>query len=231
MLTRTLRPGSPGKDVEASKRAVYRYLGGSRLRTLMSRPVAVRRTFGAFFTRDVLAARRRLRLPARPQVDAAMWQALERAGAPDAYAEQLLAEYQAEHKPKPPPPKPVQGPPSLHRSLWPLWQLAREQGFTNLGDYNPASRLPSGAPSDHAVYPARAFDSGFSPATGYANYQARKLFDAATNDSAVEYVILGDRIWTRQGGRQTYSFGGHEGHVHCSGRRSLWARARGRMTR
>ena len=84
-------------------------------------------------------------------------------------------------------------------------------GLTNLGTYNPASRLPGGGLSDHARYPARAFDVGGPPAT------LDRFFRAMINRPGVEYVIYRDKIWSRSRGLHAYTSGGHETHVHVSG--------------
>jgi peptidoglycan hydrolase-like protein with peptidoglycan-binding domain len=113
--------------------------------------------------------------------------------------------------------EPNQGFDSLHSSLWEAYSLGRSMGLTDLGTYNPASRLPSGSPSDHAVYPAMAFDLGFSPQTGQANATAREFFTKMVGRDEVNYVILGDKIWSRALGLHDYTSGGHGGHVHVSG--------------
>lgn len=120
--------------------------------------------------------------------------------------------------------EPVQGFDSLHRSLWTAYSMCRNAGvqFTDLGTYNPASRLPSGAPSDHAVHPAFAFDIGIEPDTGWNNLKARALAVRVVKLPEVEYVILGSRIWTDW--RKVwgaYYGGGHLNHIHVSGDRGL----------
>jgi peptidoglycan hydrolase-like protein with peptidoglycan-binding domain len=137
----------------------------------------------------------------------------------DAYSKWVYRTWSAP-KPKPPPLiEPVQGFESLHRSLWELFSAGRRMGLSDLGTYNPRSLLPSGAPSDHAVYPAFAFDLGVEPDTGYLNPVGRAFFDLCVGHPAVEYVILGTKIasrnydWTVR----TYSGGGHGNHVHVSG--------------
>lgn len=110
--------------------------------------------------------------------------------------------------------------PSLARSLWDEWAEAARRGFSNLGTYNSASRLPSGEPSDHAVYPALAFDAGFEPATGWENRRARAYFNWLTGRPGIEYVILGNKIWSRTRGLHSYQHGGHDDHVHASGNRT-----------
>ena len=125
-------------------------------------------------------------------------------------------------KPKPPPlNEPVQGFSSLHKSLWSLYDTGIRMGLhPDLGTFNPASDLPSGAPSDHSVGPpAYAFDLGVDPDNGWDNAVGRAFFHLCMRDPACEYVILGDRIasrnydWTIR----RYSYGGHSNHVHVSG--------------
>ncbi len=124
---------------------------------------------------------------------------------------------------KPPVPEPVlvepkQGFESLTKDLWEPFSRGRKLGFSDLGTYNPRSRLPSGAPSDHAVYPARAYDLGISPATGYSNPKARAYFNDLMGEPQIEYVILGNKIWSRTRGLHSYGGGDHYGHIHVSGR-------------
>lgn len=107
--------------------------------------------------------------------------------------------------------------PSLEHGLWDEWAQAAQEGFSNLGTYNSTSKLPSGRPSDHARYPSRAFDAGFSPETGYNNPQARRFFNEMIGRPGVHYVILGNKIWSTDQGLHPYKYGGHEGHVHVSG--------------
>ncbi len=139
----------------------------------------------------------------------------------DAYAKWVYRTWSAP-KPKPPPlNEPVQGFSSLHKSLWPLYDLGIRMGLhPDLGTWNPASDLPSGAPSDHSVGPpAYAFDLGVEPDNGWANDVGRAFFHLCMRNPACEYVILGDRIasrnfdWTIR----HYSYGGHSNHVHVSG--------------
>lgn len=110
-----------------------------------------------------------------------------------------------------------EGPASLAQGLWPLFGYALEQGFTNLGTHNAASRLPGGGMSDHASYPANAFDLGFSGGGGFKNKKARAMFWFMTKQPGVEYVILGDKIWSRSRGLHAYTSGGHDTHIHVSG--------------
>lgn len=114
--------------------------------------------------------------------------------------------------------EPKQGWGSLNRILWPAYSEARRRyGFTDLGTYNSASKLPSGAPSDHAVLPAMAFDVGF-PGGGWANLKARAFAIWTAGRPEVEYTIVGDRIWSaRWKVWGSYRYGGHLSHVHVSG--------------
>lgn len=123
-----------------------------------------------------------------------------------------------------PPPlvEPHQGFNSLHESLWQAYSLGRRMGLNDgpglaSGTYNAASTLPSGAKSDHAYNPAWAFDLDIGPDTGWQNLPARAFFEAMVSRSEVEYVILGNKIWSRSLGLHAYSGGGHENHVHVSG--------------
>lgn len=142
----------------------------------------------------------------------------------DAYSKWVYRLY-VPPKPKPeplPPIEPRQGWGSLHKSLWSIFSLGRNMDLSDLGTYNPSSTLPSGGPSDHAVWPAMAFDLGVEPDTGYANSVGRAYFHICMTRPEVEYVILGDRIWSRpraDEGVRHYSGGGHANHVHVSGHR------------
>ena len=125
-------------------------------------------------------------------------------------------------KPVPPPPvlvQPTQGWASLHPSLHELFSIGRNMGMSDLGTFNATSRLPSGGPSDHAVWPAMAFDLGVDPDTGFDNAVGRAFFWIAVSNPAVEYVILGDKIYSRARGFHGYTGGGHSNHLHCSGLR------------
>lgn len=142
----------------------------------------------------------------------------------DAYSKYVYKKWTAP-KPKPIPPPlilPKQGRDSLHSSLLPLFSLGRNMGLSDLGTYNPDSDLPSGAPSDHSVYPAMAFDLGVEPDNGWDNDVGRTFFYTAMGKVEVEYVILGSKIWSRpraSEGIRRYYYGGHDNHVHVSGNR------------
>jgi peptidoglycan hydrolase-like protein with peptidoglycan-binding domain len=147
----------------------------------------------------------------------------------DAYSKWVYKTWTAP-KPKPMPSEliePYQGFASLHSSLHEAYSLGRHMGLRDgpglaSGTYNPNSTLPSGAKSDHALYPSRAFDLDIGPDTGWQNAPARAFFYAMLGRPEVNYVILGDRIWSRaraSEGVRLYSGGGHQNHVHVSGLR------------
>jgi hypothetical protein len=126
--------------------------------------------------------------------------------------------------PPPPPPlvEPHQGFNSLREELWQSYSLGRRMGLNDgpgfaSGTYNPDSTLPSGAKSDHAYYPSRAFDLDIGPDTGWQNPVARSFFQTMVGNCG--YVILGDRIWSQaraDEGIRHYGSGGHANHVHVS---------------
>lgn len=98
LLTRTLRVGSTGKDVEAAKRTTYRYLANGKLKTLATKPDKVRRTFGPLFAIDVVKARRKAGFDNRPIFGPAFFDYLVDKGAPDALAIDLLNQYRADNE-------------------------------------------------------------------------------------------------------------------------------------
>lgn len=222
-LTRTLATGCVGKDVEGVTRAMLRYLNdGPNWKAFIAALPVVRRTWGPGKTRLAKRCQAKLGRPQTGRIAPGDERALRAAGAFDATADRLLDEYAAAHKPKTPATnlvEPKQGWNSLRRDLWEAFSIGRNRGLTDLGTYNPASRLPSGAPSDHAVYPAVAFDLGFTPATGWNNLKASTYAREMAKRPEVEYVICGDRIWSVSRGWHPYTAGGHEGHVHVSGHR------------
>lgn len=235
LLTRTLGLNASGKDVDGVKRTVYRALdqqdGGHRLRDHHNNRLVVRQRYGPFFALDVNRLKKQMGWKPNGKVEPSFFTAMAKKGYPDALAIDLLNQYQDEHKPPPPPPKyvePKQGFGSLVRDLWEAYTLGRNAGLTDLGTYNPSSRLPSGGPSDHATSrkdgrigePACAFDLGFSPATGWDNPKARAFFHQMAGRPEVHYVILGNRIWSVEKGLHFYENSwDHAGHVHTSGYR------------
>lgn len=214
-FTRILEEGDTGPDVEAVGRALCRAKCFINIRIFNRAPKKWRQNFG---TRKVAALRK---FEAK--------KALAKDGKYGSKDHLRLARYfdgkavdlMKSYKPPPPKPPPVpqiepnQGWRSLVPSLWGEYSLARSLGLSDLGTYNPASRLPSGARSDHAQYPAQAFDVGFWP---YPNRAAFNFFNEMAGDDDVDYVIYGSMIWSRSSGLHRYNYGGHYNHIHVSAR-------------
>lgn len=131
--------------------------------------------------------------------------------------------------PKLPLVEPHQGFDSLHQRLWQAYSLGRKKyGFKDgpgyaSGTYNPNSRLPSGALSDHALYPSRAFDLDIVEHTGWNNLKAREYFLELWEYRKVyniNYIILGNKIVSvarASEGIRTYSPAWiHANHIHVS---------------
>ncbi len=214
-FTRVLSEGDSGVDVEAVGRAMCAAGVLLPISVFQALPKALRQRYGS---RKVDACRKleqRFGLKRDGIYGKSVHEKLAKFF--DGRAESLMLAYEP-----PPPPliAPRQGSSSLHSSLHQAFSLCRNMGLSDLGTYNPASRLPSGGLSDHAVYPARAFDCGIWPQTGMDNPTGRSAFYAMVGRPEVEYAILGDRIWTSDGrGVHAYGSGGHENHLHTSGHR------------
>lgn len=224
VLTRTLKmlpSPSVGADVEAWARGAHRYLADGQLDAFEKQKPIIRRTFGTGKRTLAKQCAKKAGLEQYGVVGPALDAAMRKAGAYDAYADLLFAEYAHDLEPKPVLIEPRQGFQSLDKSLWPTYSIGRSRyGLTDLGTYNPASKLPSGAPSDHAVYPACAFDLGIEPDIGWNNLKARAFAVEIVGRPEINYVILGDRIWTtRRKFWGAYFNGGHMNHVHVSGYR------------
>lgn len=236
LLTRTLKVGvEKGIDIDGAKRTVYRGLDirhkTKRLHTYSGKAESVKETYGKLFVPDVNLLRKDLKLAQNGLFDANLLKICTALEYPDALALDKFQQYYDDHKPLPPQPKyiePLEGFDSLVKDMWPLYTIARTLGFYDLGTYNGASLLPSKKPSDHATSrlsgrkgrPACAFDAGFHPATGYNNPQARNLFHLMAGNPLVNYVILGDKIWSEERGFHEYiNSYDHAGHVHVSGHR------------
>ena len=216
-LPRTLKLKAPlmrGKDVDAHGRAMHRYLKDGQLAAYTRQPDAMRETFGIGKRTLAKKAAKKAGLLQTGWLGPNLYDAMRDADAYDAVCDKLLLEYTESVKPKLV--EPDQGFESLHPSLWKAYTIGRNMGLTDLGTFNPASRLPSGAASDHAVYPAFAFDLGIDPDTGWNNLKARTYVQRVVGKPEIEYVILGSRIWTSRGWG-SYTAGGHYNHVHVSG--------------
>lgn len=218
LLTRILKSGvTPGKDVEGTTRAMLRFLDdGPNWVLFQNAPVEVRRTFGPAKVEFAKRCAAALGLPQYGVVGPNLEAALRTRDAFDYQADKLLIEYADALKPKLV--EPNQGWSSLSRTLWEVYSMGRNAGLSDLGTYNPKSTLPGGGKSDHAVFPAMAIDFGIDPDTGWNNLKARYYVQKIAGRPEVEYVILGNRIWTRRGWGAYYS-GGHMNHVHVSGNR------------
>lgn len=223
--TRRFAPGDFGTDVEAVGRALCRAGAGPKLAVYNALPTRVRRRWGWRKRRWLRAFKRTHNLAD----DAVYGKGAHAALEPffDPWARELVRRYT-------PPIKlvePRQGWGSLDRSLWELYAIAvGKYGMTDLGTYNPASRLPSGGISDHAKGPpALAFDVGIDPDIGMADPEGRAFFNLCSSDRRVEYVILGDRIGSFKFGSKPYGSGGHLNHAHVSARHSRIARAAFRL--
>ena len=201
-----------GKDVELVKNGIGRYEDN-----ILPKPKAgYSQNFGPPMEEAVRQIQRMEKLERTGIINQATFDVIW--GCMDAYRRLQYRRFE------PPKPKleliqPKQGWNSLDRSLWLLYSQGRHMGLTDLGTYNPASRLPSGAPSDHAVYPAMAFDLGITPDNGFNNDIGRCYFYSAMHDANCEYVIIGTKIWSRERGLHEYTAGGHMNHVHTSGNR------------
>ena len=212
-FNRTLKLGMRGTDVEAAKRGIYRYLGTGELTKFAKQPEAVRRFYGPFFVQHVKNAQKKLKIDQSGVFGPVTANKIE--AYLDAYSKSLLL---PKEEPKPKLVVPAQGFGSLNRSLWDAYSLGRSMGLFDLGTYNPASRLPSGRLSDHALFPANAFDLGINPDIGFSHPVGQKFFKEMIGRPEIGYVILGNRIWSRRSGLGFYNYGGHENHVHVSGR-------------
>lgn len=215
-LIRTIsRIGTYGKDVEALTRAQFRYFQDwDGLSGFSKRSTVQRRTYDPWDLQRTKRIQNIEKIPQTGTIGPRTYGVL--LDSMDSLALSLMAEYAESVRPKLI--EPNQGWHSLHSSLWRAYSEGRHRGLLDYGTYNPASRLPSGRLSDHAVLPAYAFDLGFTPTTGWNNLKARAYAIWTAGRPEVEYTILGNRIWR---GRfrvwGAYYNGGHLNHVHVSG--------------
>lgn len=222
---RVLKLGNFGYDVWGAKRATYIYLKDyAKWDSFIKQNLVSRKTFGPFFRRDLITVQHELTAGHDGWFDEETLRTLEPYF--DFKARELWN--QQYEKPKPPPLiEPKEGFDSLVSDLWRDYSSGRDLGLTDLGTYNPDSKLPDGEPSDHATSrldgtigePACAFDLGFSPQIGMSNPVANKFFHLMMGKPEINYVICGTSIWSVERGLHTYTNGGHEGHVHTSGHR------------
>jgi hypothetical protein len=217
-FTRVISLGDFGSDCEGVGRALIREgSAGVTLSAFNDQTTERRRTWNAQ-KRDWLKKYER-KLGEPFSVDGVYGRGVHETLEPhfDAMAAKMMADW------RPPPPpliEPKQGFDSLHESLWRIYSTGRSMELFDLGTWNPRSTLPSGAKSDHAVYPAFAFDLGFDPDIGWEHDIARAFFHICLKTSSVEYVILGNRIgYRRTGTIGSYGSGDHYNHIHVSGNR------------
>lgn len=131
---------------------------------------------------------------------------------------QLFERYKRKHKRLV---EPVQGFDSLHESLWLAYSMGRRRGFTDLGTY---VNKPGDHGWDDADRMAAAFDLGRKDRflfKGWGYIKARRLVQLYVKYNkplAIEYVILGNRIWSRTNGWQPFTRDtSHSFHIHVSG--------------
>lgn len=213
-LPRTVKYRMTGIDVDGHGGAMHLYLQDGQFDEYKKQPEKVRQTFGVAKRTLAKKCAEKADLPQYGVVGPALFAKMFDAGAYTPRGSHLLKEYEESLKPKLI--EPNQGWHSLDSSLWKVYSMGRSMGLSDLGTYNPQSVLPSGRKSDHAVYPAVAFDLGIDPDTGWNNIKARTYVQRAIRDPEVEYIILGSKIWTKWGLGNYYN-GGHMNHIHVSG--------------
>jgi murein DD-endopeptidase MepM/ murein hydrolase activator NlpD len=98
-LTRILKHGMQGKDVQGVRRGCCRFVG----RPVPTAPVAYQRKFNDNMLELVKASQDQAVIPKTGVVGPELMAALRRADAFDLYAKQLLAQYAAEHADQDPP--------------------------------------------------------------------------------------------------------------------------------
>lgn len=133
----------------------------------------------------------------------------------------LLYRYRDKHGPLV---EPNQGFHSLAEELWLAYSMGRRRGFTDLGTYV-NKPLDHGGRPGHRHPPAWAFDLGrknrfFNKGWNYlVARKLAKLYVEHHEALNIEYVILGDKIWSRSNPRWRY-YGpdkSHYYHIHVSG--------------
>jgi len=116
--------------------------------------------------------------------------------------------------------KPRQGWGSLHKSLWKAYSIGINRGYTDLGTY-------VDKPGDHGIGPpCYAFDLGRKDRfynKGWSYLKARRLAKFYVEHHLalnIEYVILGQRVWSRERPYWhplTTGDTSHAFHIHVSG--------------
>lgn len=205
-LPRKLKSGDTGTDVEGVGRAFCKAGVFMPIKVFNAMPKFMRRKYGF---RKVAACKK--------------WQKQHKQntdGVYDMVAHRPLEPYfdakaRALMHTKPVLVEPIQGFESLRDSLWEDFSIGRRMGLSDLGTHNPRSTA-GGQPSDHASWPANAFDLGFSEIAGFAT--ASSFFNQMMNRPELEYVIFASKIWSQNNGLRTWTGGGHSTHVHVSGR-------------
>jgi len=128
----------------------------------------------------------------------------------------LLVRYKRKHKNLV---EPDQGFQSLVPELWLAYSMGRKRGYTDLGTY-------AKKPGDHGTWPSHAFDLGRKDRflfKGWNYLKARrlaKLYVKYHEPLAINYVILGKRIWSRSQPywhELTTGDTSHAFHIHVSG--------------
>ena len=224
MLTRTLRLGTVGVDVEAWARGAHRYLQDGQLAAFSEQRSVVKRTFGLGKITLAKNCAAKAGLPQYGVVGPALDTAMRKAGAYDLVSDALFTQYAESVAPKPLPLiEPWQGFASLHPKLHEAYSICRRLGLGDApglasGTHNGTSTLPGGGKSDHAFWPSYAFDLDIGPNTGWSNTAARNAFLAMVGRPEIAYVILGDRIASAERAWEirTYTSGGHMNHIHVS---------------
>jgi hypothetical protein len=200
-----------GEDVKIAKFGIGRFEDG-----LLPRPsTGYTETFGPAMEEAVKIIQKRRQIQATGNIGTETWDVIW--NYLDAYRKYRYRMFKVPVAPSPPLIEPIQGFYSLVEELWADFSLGRNMGLSDLGTYNGASVLPSGAKSDHAYWPSFAFDLGVSPQTGWNNLVGRAFFTLMVGRSEVHYVILGDKIWSREQGLHAYTYGNHDNHCHVSG--------------
>jgi murein DD-endopeptidase MepM/ murein hydrolase activator NlpD len=102
LLTRTLKQGDHGLDVEGAHRTILRYLdardNGRRLALFNSKPASVRQEAGKAFFNDVVRVRKLEGFDSKRIFGQQFWNHLSRQGWPDQRALRLLADYIDAHQ-------------------------------------------------------------------------------------------------------------------------------------